>query len=52
VRFFELVPRSCGHKHAHYSAIYRCITRNGVPGFELVEHRVPDARAQEVPVRA
>ena len=31
----ELVPRPCGHRHRSLRAIYRCICRNGNPGFEV-----------------
>lgn len=46
-RAFELRPRPCGHEHRSFRAVYDCVSRNGVPGFDLVE--VPLDFATEVP---
>jgi hypothetical protein len=39
VRFFDLLPRPCGHHHHSFRALLRCLTSNGNPGFELREVR-------------
>lgn len=41
---FELKPRPRGHEHPRWSELYRCLQRNGVPGFDVVEIRAPEGR--------
>lgn len=37
LRSFELRAKPCGHEHRSWHAVYDCVSRNGVPGFDLVE---------------
>lgn len=50
MRLFELVPRPCGHTHAHLREILDCVEANGVPGYELREAVSPHEHDWSNPV--
>ncbi len=45
LRLYRLIPRPCGHSHAHLREIYLCVREHGVPGFDVVPETpaVPEA---------
>ncbi len=51
MRLFRITPRPCRHEaagrpHRTTAALYRCLTRFGVPGFLLTEELRPAGRGR------